>query len=110
MTDESHENTDDTRAVERGALSEIADANEDATWGDTDAGKAWVPGVISGDLGPKGKVSAQLRHTARAERSQYGEVPYGAIAPGTGRYLLVAIGAVVLVLVAIVALIFWLAA
>ena len=97
------------RDAERGALHEIADVNSDAMWGDTDAGRAWVPGVVSGDLGPKGKVAAQLRHTSRSERRTYGEVPYGVAAPGTGRYVLIGIFGVVAVLIGVVALIFWLA-
>lgn len=109
MTDREQPGIEPDHATKRGALSEISEANSEATWGDTDGGRAWIPGVVSGDVGPKGKMAAQLRHTSRSERAKYGEVPYGVNAPGTGRFLIAAMGGIVLVLAAIVALIVWLA-
>lgn len=103
------EDPHEARSVERGSLHELADASRDATYGETGAGRAWVPGVISGDLGPKGKVSAQLRDLSRAERSRLGEVPRGMQAPGTGRYVLGALLLVVAALVGLIALFVWLA-
>lgn len=98
----------EAREAARGSLHELADASREATFGETGAGKAWVPGVISGDLGPKGKVAAQLRDLSRAERSRLGEVPRGVQADGTGRYVLGAMLLIVIGLSAIVALLVWL--
>lgn len=110
MDGDEHSELDDpheARGAERGSLHELADASREATFGDTGAGKAWVPGVISGDLGPKGKVAAQLRDLSRAERSRLGEVPRGVQSDGTGRYVLGAMALIVVVLVVLVALIVW---
>jgi len=82
-------------------------ANQDATWGDTKASRGVVPGIISGDVGPKGVVSAQLRGLSRVERATYGEVPSGAVTPGTGRFLLAFMLGVVVVIVLVVALVIW---
>lgn len=89
--------------------NELAEANSEATWGETKSGKTWVPGVISGDLGPKGKVSAQLRGLSRVEREHIGEVPYGMQVEDSGKYVFIAIFSILLVLSAIVALVWWLA-
>lgn len=96
------------RDVERGSLRELADANREATFGETGAGRSIVPGVISGDVGPKGRVSAQLRDLSRSERQRLGEVPRGVQADGTGRYVLGAILLVVLALIGVLALLVWL--
>lgn len=108
MTDEHHDH-DEARSKQRGALHELAEANSEATWGDSEVGTTRVPGVLSGDVGPKGKISAQLRSLSRSERSRMGEVPRGTIVDGTGRYILLAMMLIVAVLVAIVAFIWWIA-
>lgn len=70
-------------------LARHAAAAADATFeDDEDARQRMVPGVLSGDVGPKGRVSAQLRDLSRKERSSYGEVPRGTMVPGGGRLLL----------------------
>ena len=102
--------TDAERTHERASdLQGSANANRDATWGSTDAARGAVPGLISGDLGPKGRVSAQLRDLSRSERQRYGQVPRGTNVPGTGRYLFAMFAVLVLVLLALAVLIGWLA-
>ena len=88
-------------------LEEHARAAEDATWGDSLTGRARVPGVLSGDVGAKGKVAAQLRDLSRTERSSYGEVPRGTVAPGGGRYILLLMFIVAFVLLGFVVLLGW---
>lgn len=100
-----HERRD--AAARAGDLDAMARANEAATFGDTDEARTIVPGVLSGDLGPKGRVSAQLRDLSRTERSQYGEVPPGAVSPGGGAYLLLPMIIIALVLIALAALVIW---
>lgn len=92
-----------------GDLARLADASADATYGeDEKTGRAMVPGVLSGDVGPKGRVSAQLRGLSRRERATYGEVPRGAVAPGGNRFLLLPMLGIPLLLLALVALVGWL--
>lgn len=107
MDDHHHEH--DAREAQHGNLHEQASANRDATWSDTDAPRARIPGVLNGEAGPKGRISAQLRDLSRTERSRYGEVPRGMIVDGTGRYVALAIGVVIVVLIALIVLIGWLA-
>ncbi|MCW2972606.1 MAG: hypothetical protein JWN72_879 [Thermoleophilia bacterium] len=100
----------EAHARQLGDLQRLAAANEEATWGDTERGRIRVPGILSGDVGPKGKVAAQLRSLSRSERAHLGEVPYGTNVPGSGRLVLLPMLAIALVLALVVALIFWLAA
>lgn len=88
-------------------LEEHAGAAADATWGDSLTGRARVPGMLSGDVGPKGKVSAQLRELSRTEGSSYGEVPRGTVAPGGGRYILLMLFVIAFVLLGFVVLLGW---
>jgi hypothetical protein len=97
----------DEHAARVGELRRLAAANEQATWSDSERAKLRVPGVLSGEVGPKGKVSAQLRSLSRAERATLGEVPYGTTVPGTGRLVLLPMLLIALVLLGVVALIFW---
>lgn len=89
-------------------LRHAAAANREATWGDGERPAARVPGLLSGDVGPKGRVSAQLRDLSRAERRARGQVPRGATG-GSGAWLLVPMFAVALVLLGVVVLMGWLA-
>jgi hypothetical protein len=76
-------------AARPGDLAQHAKAATDATFeDDEDAKQRMVPGLLSGDVGPKGRISAQLRDLSRTERSSYGEVPRGTMVPGGGRLLL----------------------
>ncbi len=91
-------------------LDAHADAVTDATWADQEVGRHVVPGIVSGDLGPKGRVSAQLRDLSRRERSSYGEVPRGTThGDGGFRYVLLPMLAIAFVLLLVVALIMWIA-
>lgn len=108
-TDERAADPSRTDAAARASdLAAMSDAASDATWGEGDAGRNVVPGVLSGDLGPKGRVSAQLRDLSRRERSSYGEVPPGAVQPGGFGLLLLPMLGIALALVALVALVGWL--
>ncbi len=100
-----HDRPDKQRAED---LERMAADAEDATYGETDARRARVPGWLSGDVGPKGKVSAQLREGSRTERATYGEVPRGSVAPGGARLLLIPLIVIALALLAVVALLGWL--
>lgn len=71
----------------------------DATWGETGSARARVPGVLTGEVGPKGTVGSQLRDLSRVERITRGEVPPGAVDPQGGRLaLLTMLGIALLVL------------
>lgn len=89
-------------------LRRMADEASDATWGDTPKGRVIVPGVLSGEVGPKGRISAQMRSISRTERAQYGEVPPGAVAPGGHLLLLVPMVVFALVVLALAVLLGWL--
>ncbi|MCW2960700.1 MAG: hypothetical protein JWM90_1087 [Thermoleophilia bacterium] len=91
-------------------LDALANENRDATWGETRGGSAWVPGIISGDLGVKGKISAQLREQSRRERQERRSVMPGATTPGSARIVLLPMLAIAAGLVAVIALIVWLVA
>ncbi|MCW2920418.1 MAG: hypothetical protein JWL76_292 [Thermoleophilia bacterium] len=91
-------------------LVEHAAAATDATWADKEVGRHVVPGIVSGDLGPKGRVAAQLRDLSRREKSSYGEVPRGTThGQGGFRYLLLPMLGLAVVLVLIAVAIGWLA-
>lgn len=110
-----------TAADRSGDLSRMASDARDATFGadpGTDAGpdrlpggqgRARLPGVITGDLGPKGSVAHDMRALSRRERAGRGEVPSGTVVPGGGRFLLAAMLGIALVLLALAILIGWLA-
>jgi len=91
-----------------GDLKRMASDAADATWGDQPTGKVRVPGVLSGDLGPKGDVSSQLRDLSRRERATYGEVPHGSVEPGGARLLLLPMLGIAALLVLLVVLAGWL--
>lgn len=77
----------------------------DATWGDTGSRRARVPGVLTGEVGPKGTVGSQLRDLSRAERAARSEVPPGAVdGPGGRLALATMVGIALLLLVGIAAL------
>lgn len=88
-------------------LHGLVEATTDATWGDTERSRVVVPGIISGEVGPKGRIAAQHRDLSRRSRSTYGEVPSGMNVPGTGRYVLLPILLVAGVLLAVVILFGW---
>ena len=96
-------------AARSGDLARMAEANTEATFGTTDAASSRMPGVISGDVGPKGKTSAQLRALSRSERATYGEVPTGSVSPGGAKLLLLPMLAIAAFLIALVVLLGWLA-
>lgn len=89
-------------------LRRSAAANEQATWGDAERNRVRVPGILSGDVGPKGKVAAQLRSVSRAEMIRGGEVPFGTTVPGTGRVVVVAMAGIILGLLLIIGVVVWL--
>lgn len=91
-------------------LDALATENQNATWGETRGGSAWVPGVISGDLGVKGKISAQLREQSRRERQARRSVMPGATTPGSAWLVLMPMLFIAAALVAIIVLIVWLVA
>lgn len=96
-------------AAHAGDLARMAEASDDATFGDEDAAKTRVPGILSGDVGPKGKVAAQLRGLSRHERATYGEVPRGTTSSGGFAYLLLPMLAFAIVVLGLVALLAWVA-
>jgi hypothetical protein len=101
-----HERTD--AAGRAGDLARLSQEAEAATFGDDESGRSVVPGVFSGDLGPKGRVAGQLRALSRRERATYGEVPRGTVAPGGGLLLLLPMLVIALVIIGIVVLLGWL--
>ncbi|MCW2924543.1 MAG: hypothetical protein JWM98_1947 [Thermoleophilia bacterium] len=92
-----------------GDLDAMARSAQDATFGTTDGSRTVVPGVLSGDVGPKGQISAQMRANSRKERATYGEVPPGSVAGGSGKVLLLPMLAIGFGLIALVVLVGWLA-
>lgn len=91
-------------------LDAIAGANEQATWENQEIGRHVIPGIVSGDLGPKGRVSAQLRDLARREKSSYGEVPRGTTyGDGGFRFVLLPMLGIAVVCLMVVALMWWIA-
>lgn len=91
-------------------LDQHAEAATDATWENQEVGRHVIPGIVSGDLGPKGRVSAQLRDLSRRERSSYGDVPRGTThGEGGVRYLLLPMLGIAAFLLLVVAIIVWLA-
>lgn len=108
MDDSSTPDRDDAAARSED-LARMARAAEEATFGDGDTPRARMPGTLSGDFGPKGIVSARHRELSRAERAARSEVPSGAVAPGGLTYLLLPMIGIALVLLALVALLGWLA-
>jgi hypothetical protein len=97
-------------AARSGDLQRMSRELQDATFGDTDASRARVPGVLSGDLGPKGKVSAQMRDLSRTQRGRLGEVPPGTVSQEGMRLVLLPMIALALVLLALALLAGWLLA
>ncbi len=95
-------------AARAGDLDRMAREARDATFGETDSAKVRVPGVLSGDLGPKGQVSAQHRELSRAQREARGEVPPGTVASGGSLLVLLPMLLIALALAAVVVLIGWL--
>jgi hypothetical protein len=114
MTDESPDQASSEPQERRDAaarsseLDRMARESADATFGRT-GNRPKVPGVISGDLGPKGTVSAQHRELSRTQRDRLGEVPPGTVARGGGRLVLVPMLVAAALLLGIAALIGWLA-
>ena len=97
-------------AARAGDLDRMASEARDATFGEADTGRVRVPGIISGDLGPKGRIAAQHRELSRSQRDRLGEVPPGTVAPRGGLLVLVPLLLVALALVAVVVLLGWLLA
>lgn len=98
----------------RADLERVAAASADAVWAPGDEGatpgtRRNIPGLglVSGDIGPKGQVAHRLREVAREEALHGGRIPYGTSVPGTGRYVIAALLAIVAVAVAILALLAW---
>jgi hypothetical protein len=97
-------------AARAGDLAAHAKAAEDATFDDDeDTARRIVPGVFSGDVGPKGRISAQMRDLSRTAQAKYGEVPRGTTTDRGGRYLLGTMLALALGAAALALLIGWLA-
>jgi hypothetical protein len=90
-------------------LARRAQAATDATFSeDESTGRTLVPGVISGDVGPKARIAAQHRALSRTERTTYGDVPRGTVVPGGGLLLLVPLVVFALVILAVVFGLGWL--
>ena len=101
---------DEPRNPRETELDEHAKAATDATWENQEVGRHVIPGIVSGDLGPKGRVSAQLRDLSRREKSSYGEVPRGTThGEGGLRYLLLPMLGIAAFLLLVVVFIGWLA-
>lgn len=67
-----------------------------------------MPGILSGDIGPKGEVSAQHRDLSRTQRRRLGDVPQGGVAPNSALILLAPMLFIVVLLLALAALLGWL--
>ncbi|MCW2949604.1 MAG: hypothetical protein JWN41_617 [Thermoleophilia bacterium] len=106
QTDATGEDPDE-HASRVGKLRQMAKANEAATWGDAERAKLRVPGIVSGEVGPKGKVSSQLREQSRVERATSSEVPFGATTPGSAHLVLLPLLLIAVGLLGAVALLVW---
>jgi hypothetical protein len=95
-------------AARAGDLAKMSEAADDATYGADETGRRIVPGVVSGDVGPKGRVSAQMRSLSRKERATYGEVPRGTVAPGGSLLVLVPMLVIAALIILFVVLVGWL--
>lgn len=73
----------------RDDLARMAEEARDATFGETGEGRVVVPGVLSGDVGPKGRIASQHRALSRRERATALDVPPGSASPGGLAFLLV---------------------
>ncbi len=91
-------------------LERHADDARDSTWDDQEVGRHVIPGVVSGDFGPKGRVAAQLRDLSRRERRSYGQVPRGTTHGDGLRYLLLPMLGIAALLILVVVLLGWLLA
>lgn len=116
MDDGSRDDPEDQPPPERrdaAARSEELDllAREaaDATWGETGSRRGRVPGVLSGEVGPKGTIGSQLRDLSRAERASGGEVPPGAVDSHGGRLALATMVGLALLLLLVIAVVGWVA-
>lgn len=92
----------------RGELDRMARQHAEATWGDGTARRSIVPGVVSGDVGPKGRISAGLRSLSRDQQASGDHVPRGTTARGGALLVLLPMLAVAATLFAIVGLVIWL--
>lgn len=121
MTDDFAQNDDsvpDSLSDERSATERAADltteaqVQNDAIWSSPSARRSHrsaLLGYITGEVGPKGDVSANLRELSRSQRTRLGaDVPHGTTTPGTGRYILAAVAALIALLSGFVAVIAWL--
>lgn len=86
----------------------MAREHAEATWGDGRRRRSIVPGILSGDLGPKGRISSRLRSVSRAQHAGRDEVPRGTTSPGGALLVLLPMLAVAATLLAIVGLVIWL--
>ena len=92
-------------------LERHAEDARNSTWDDQEVGRHVIPGVVSGDVGPKGRVSAQLRELSRREKRAYGQVMRGTTSgEGGAKYLLLPMLGIALLLVLFVVLVGWLLA
>lgn len=110
MEDEtSNADRDEPPAGRPGAhdLARLAKQQQEATWGETGAARGAVPGVLSGDVGPKGRVSAQLRSLSREQRGAGSVVPRGTTSGTGGGTLLAAMLLVAVAIFALAGLVAW---
>lgn len=80
----------------------------DATWGETGSPRARVPGVLTGEIGPKGTVGSQLRDLSRTERARRSEVPPGAVDSRGGRLALLTMIGLALLMIGVATALGWL--
>ena len=100
----------------RGDLARQARQAEDATFAGEEADGAGggldrIPGagLVTGDLGPKGRIASRHRSLSRRASLDREEVPPGTTTPGTGRYLLATMLLLALGALGLALLIGWLA-
>lgn len=98
-------------AARRDDLARMAAEQADAVWSDDAPARRPVRAIswMSGDIGPKSDIAAGLRGLSVDARRHGGEVPYGTVAPGAGRYLLGAMLLLVALIAALLALMWWIA-
>ena len=99
-------------ATTRNDLSRVAAAQRDAVWGAIDdrtvgarKGLPFVARVLTGEIGPKGEITSELRKMRVGRRAEH--IPRGTIVSGGGFLIFLTLTIIVGVAVALLALLLW---
>ncbi|MBC7643710.1 MAG: hypothetical protein H7123_01195 [Thermoleophilia bacterium] len=97
----------------RDDLARVAAAQRDAVWGTPDVepggtrkGLPLVARVFTGEIGPKGEISGELRKLRLGRRRE--EIPHGTVISGGGFLIFLAMLTIVAVALALLAVLYWL--